>query len=153
MKFKKYSYILVLILMLLVGINRTYGQEIDITKNNKYIVAKTKGNIIMQMASSRTEDPICKELFGDKDNPNSIRGLVNDILEYPKYIVPVLVIVFGMLDLGKAVIASREDEMKKAQTTFIKRILIGIVIFFVPTILDLIMYFADLILGYTTCGL
>jgi len=60
-----------------------------------------------------------------------------------------------MVDFGKAVMASKEDEMKKAQTTFIKRVLISVVIFLVPTIVDIIMYLADIVLvGFdTSCSL
>ena len=46
--------------------------------------------------------------------------------------------------------------MKKAQSTFIKRVIIGVAVFFVPAVVDLIMSLADIVwegLGYTTCGL
>lgn len=125
MKYKKYSYLLVLILMLLVGINGVYAESSD-----------------------------CVAIFGPKNDPDSIRSLINEILMYPKIIVPILVIGLGTLDLAKAVIASKEDEMKKAQTTFIKRLIIGVVIFFVPTIIDLLMFIVDTVLGPTgTCAI
>lgn len=146
MKYKKYSYILVFTFMWIIGINNINAMEKKFIINDKVINASS--NLIQFAESSE-----CVNLFGEKNNPNSIRGLVNDVLEYPKIIVPILVIVLGILDFGKAVIASKEDEMKKAQLTFVKRIIIGISIFFVPTILDILMYFMDMILGYTTCGL
>lgn len=94
-------------------------------------------------------------IFGDKDDPNSIRYLVNEILQYPRIIVPVLVIGFGVLDLSKAVIAGKEDEMKKAQKTFIKRIVIGVVFFFIPVFIDIIMHLADIVWQgkYISCDL
>lgn len=94
-------------------------------------------------------------IFGDKDDPNSIRYLVNEILQYPRIIVPVLVIGFGVLDLSKAVIAGKEDEMKKAQKTFIKRIVIGVVFFFIPVFVDIIMHLADIVWQgkYISCDL
>ena len=98
----------------------------------------------------------CSELFGSKDDPNSIRYMINEILQYPKIIVPILVICFGILDFAKAVIASKEDEMKKAQATFIKRIVIGVAFFFIPVIVDIIMGLADIVwegLGYTSCNI
>ena len=81
------------------------------------------------------------ELLFDED----LKSFLKEILMYPKIIVPILVILLGTLDLAKAVISSKEDEMKKAQTTFIKRLLLGIVIFFVPTIIDIIMYLANFV--------
>lgn len=98
----------------------------------------------------------CNELFGSKDDPNSIRYMINEILQYPKIIVPILVICFGTLDFAKAVIAGKEDDMKKAQKTFIKRIVIGVAFFFIPVIVDIIMGLADIVwegLGYTSCNI
>lgn len=141
MKYKKFNYILVFVLMLMVGTNKIYAVEKENIINF--------GSNLIQFA----EDSQCVNLFGEKDSPNSIRGLVNDVLKYPKIIVPILIIVLGILDFGKAVIASKEDEMKKAQSTFIKRLVIGVAFFFIPTILDIIMYFTDTMLGLTTCGL
>ncbi len=43
--------------------------------------------------------------------------------------VPILLIVLGMLDLGKAVIASKEDEVKKATKAFGKRFLYAVGVF------------------------
>ena len=43
--------------------------------------------------------------------------------------VPVLLIIFGMIDLGKAVIASKEDEVKKAWKAFGRRFLVAVGVF------------------------
>ena len=101
------------------------------------------------------QDVSCDGIFGSKDDPDSLRYLFNEIMMYPKIIVPILVIALGILDLAKAVTAASEDVMKKAQKTFVKRLLISIAIFFVPTIMNVIMYLADLVWNgaFTTCGL
>lgn len=57
--------------------------------------------------------------------------------------VPVLLIIWGMLDLGKAVIAQKEDEIKKGQATFFKRLIAAILVFFVITIVKLVVSFAS----------
>ena len=44
--------------------------------------------------------------------------IVSLIVTLIKIGVPILLIVFGMLDLGKAVMAQKEDEIKKSQQTF-----------------------------------
>ena len=43
--------------------------------------------------------------------------------------VPILLVLFGMIDLGKAVIASKEDEVKKAWKAFGRRLLVAIAVF------------------------
>ena len=57
--------------------------------------------------------------------------------------VPILLIIFGMLDLGKAVVAQKDDEIKKGQQTFFKRVIAAVLVFFVVTIVQLIIGFAS----------
>lgn len=45
--------------------------------------------------------------------------------------IPIILIVLGMIDLGKAVVASKEDEIKAAQKLLIKRAIYAVAIFFV----------------------
>ena len=52
--------------------------------------------------------------------------------------IPIILILLGMIDLGKAVIASKEDEIKKAQGMLIKRIIYAVAVFFVVTIVMLV---------------
>ena len=44
-----------------------------------------------------------------------------------------------MLDLGKAVIAQKEDEIKKGQATFIKRLVAAAIVFFVVVVVKLLL--------------
>ena len=53
--------------------------------------------------------------------------------------IPILLILYGTIDLGKAVIASEEKEVKAAQSRLIKRIIYAALIFFVPMIVFVIM--------------
>ncbi|HOP65472.1 MAG TPA: hypothetical protein PLX66_00380 [Bacilli bacterium] len=68
----------------------------------------------------------------------SILGFVGTILFVFKIAIPILLIVLGSIDLGKAVVAQSEDEIKKATGMLGKRALFGIVIFFIPTIIGLV---------------
>ena len=84
-------------------------------------------------------------IFGSKDDPESIRYMVDEVLIYVRIIVPILIIVLGMVDFGKAVLANKEDTMKKAQLDFAKRVFIGVAVFFVPVLVDLVMDLADIL--------
>ena len=66
---------------------------------------------------------------------NIIRAVINLI----KFVIPIALVLFGMLDLGKAVMAGKEDEMKKAQGTLIKRVVYAVLIFLVVFIVQLVM--------------
>ena len=69
--------------------------------------------------------------------------IVSAIVLLIKIAVPVLLIIFGMLDLGKAVVAAKEDEIKKGQQTFIKRLITAVIIFFVIQLVQIIVRFVS----------
>jgi len=52
--------------------------------------------------------------------------------------IPIILIILGMLDLGKAVMASKEDEIKSAQKLLIKRCIYAVAIFFVVMIVQVV---------------
>lgn len=68
-----------------------------------------------------------------------IISLAANFVHLLQWVIPIALILFGMIDLGKAVIAGKEDEMKKAQGTLIKRFIYAVLIFFVITLVGFIM--------------
>ena len=60
-------------------------------------------------------------------------SLIKAVVQVFQIVIPILLILFGLIDLGKAVIASKEDEMKKAQNNLIKRVIYAIAVFLVVT--------------------
>ena len=76
-------------------------------------------------------------------NSANIWQLVGYVLLVFKIVIPILLIIWGMLDLGKAVIASKDDEIKKATKSLDFRDISGIVIFFLPTLVGVIMGFVS----------
>lgn len=73
----------------------------------------------------------------------SIWVLVGKILGIFKIVIPILVIIFGMIDFGKAVIASKDDEIKKATKSLLMRAIAGIIIFFIPNLVGFVFTLAD----------
>lgn len=53
--------------------------------------------------------------------------------------IPIVLILMGTIDLGKAVLASDDKEIKAAQGRLFKRVLYAAVIFFMATIVSLVM--------------
>ena len=76
---------------------------------------------------------------GSIEVPGKLAYIISLIIMVIQYFVPILLIIWGMLDLGKAVIASKEDEIKKGQQTFIKRIVAAVIVFFIVSIVKLIV--------------
>lgn len=76
---------------------------------------------------------------GVADIPDKLIDIVSTIVTIMKFGIPVLLIIFGMLDLGKAVMASKEDEIKKGQQLFIKRVIAAVIAFFVVFVVQLVV--------------
>ena len=52
--------------------------------------------------------------------------------------VPIILVILGMVDLFKAMTAQKEDEIKKAQGLFIKRLVAGVLVYLVFIIVELV---------------
>ena len=85
-------------------------------------------------------DGNCDGVFGDPNRPGSLGNMIREYLGWFRILAPVLVIAFGSVDLFKAVIASNPDQIKKAQNDFIRRLVIGVGLFFIPSLVNLIIY-------------
>ena len=65
------------------------------------------------------------------------------ILLIVKIIIPLLLIVFGIIDLFKAVTGGKDGEITKSLKTFVFRLIAGVAIFFIPTIISFIFSLVD----------
>ncbi len=74
--------------------------------------------------------------------PNQIAGIIAAVIFLIKVIVPIALVIFGMLDLGKAVMSQKEDEIKKGQQTFLKRLVAAAVVFLVIFIVQVVIQIA-----------
>lgn len=77
------------------------------------------------------------------EKTQSVWKLAGKLLFIFKIVIPLLVIIFGMVDFGKAVVASKDDEIKKAGKQVLVRVLAGIVIFFIPNLIGFAFSLAD----------
>ena len=85
---------------------------------------------VAQAANTKGCEEILPGIILDTKIPNTVHTIIVVI----KIAVPVLLVIFGMLDLFKGIIAQKEDEIKKGQQMFIKRLILGALIFFVIVI-------------------
>ena len=75
----------------------------------------------------------------DAKIPNTVHTVIVAI----KIAIPVLLVIFGMLDLFKGITAQKEDEIKKGQQLFIKRLISAAIVFFVVSIVQLLVSFVS----------
>ena len=56
-----------------------------------------------------------------------------------KIVVPIILIVMGSIDLAKVLLSNKNDELQKQVGILVKRVILGILIFFIPTILSFVV--------------
>ena len=66
-------------------------------------------------------------------------NIVGYVVIIVKIVIPILLVVFGMLDVGKSVIASKPDEVTKNLKSFAMRCVAAVLIFFIPSIVSVLI--------------
>ncbi len=79
------------------------------------------------------------EFFCKEEDVLKAFRFVGYILFFAKLLVPFIIIIMATFDYYKAVTAEKDDALQKQTKVFIRRLLTGIVIFFLPTILNTFM--------------
>lgn len=75
--------------------------------------------------------------------PNTLFNLVSNIIKLIKIVVPILLIIWGMLDFAKSIVAKKEDEIKEYRKAFIGRLVSAILVFLMIVIVQFIVKFVD----------
>lgn len=71
--------------------------------------------------------------------PIKVIELSNKAINIIQVIVPVILIITKGIDLLKAISSQKEDDIKKAQSLFVKRLILAVLIYFVFVIVKLIV--------------
>ena len=66
--------------------------------------------------------------------PKKIPELTNKAIVIVQVIIPVILVIMGSIDFYKSLTSQKEDEIKKGQQIFIKRLIMALLIFFVIAI-------------------
>ena len=88
-------------------------------------------------------------------NTSAVWQFAGIVVRVFKIIIPVILIILGVVALGKAVIAADEKEIRTATNSLIKKFLAAVFIFFLPTIVSalfsLVPNFSDVEDDYKIC--
>ena len=80
-----------------------------------------------------------KIVCGDTDVPYVAAQITTTVINILKIVTPIIIIIFGMIDLVKAVVAQKEDDIKNGSSTFLKRVLLGAFVFLVFVFVEVII--------------
>lgn len=112
-----------------------YGQE----GKNMITGAEATNNFDVSIDFTKITIESCDDLFNG--NSEIVSGL-KTIVTVVKILIPIILLVLGSLDFAKAIFSSNEEGIKKAQASFIKRLIIAVVIFLIPSMLKVILNIA-----------
>lgn len=79
------------------------------------------------------------------------KSILNEVFGWIQIATPCLVILLCSVDFASAVISQEEKNMQAALSKVVKRVMIGVAIFFVPIIVDILLDLAGIATG--TCGI
>ena len=111
-------------------------KKVNLKKILPYLIIVLILLINIDVVSAATVKVTCGNITGI---PKKIPILISDIIKIVQVVVPIILIIMGSLDLFKGITAQKEDEMKKGQQLFIKRLILGAIIFFVVVIVKFII--------------
>lgn len=91
-------------------------------------------SILVTANELRTKCFVC----GGQEIPYQLSVFGHAAINVVKILVPIILVLLGVMDMLKAASSQKEDEMKKAQATFVKRLIAALLVFFVIAIVQLV---------------
>ena len=79
--------------------------------------------------------------------PEGIGNVVHLVVVAIQVVVPILLIIWGMIDFAKSIIGQDEDKIKAGQKTFMRRLIAAVVVFLIVTIVQLAIRLATTVGG------
>lgn len=76
-----------------------------------------------------------------------IVGAIKKVFTYIQWGIPLVLIVWGTIDMFKAMTSGDEKKTKEAQKTFIRRIIYAVVAFLIPFIISLVFTFVGSVIA------
>lgn len=81
----------------------------------------------------------CTGVIGGQGIPEGVGNLIHLIIVLIQVAVPIMLIIWGMIDFAKATVGGDEDKIKAGQKTFMKRFIAALVVFLIVTIVQLVV--------------
>ena len=80
----------------------------------------------------------CDGIIGDSGIPMQIVNIISLVYTAIQIGVPLILIIVGMFDMGKAITQQKEDEIKKAQSLLVKKAIAAALVFLMFSIVSLV---------------
>ena len=82
----------------------------------------------------------CKNtILGDPKNEDSVAWLLQQLLNYLRILGPMIILIMSAVDFAKAIVMGDDETMQKCYKKLIKRLLLAILLFFVPSLVTILL--------------
>lgn len=87
---------------------------------------------LLEVSAAVADSTLCDGIL----IPNAMFDLVSTIIKGIKIVVPILLVIWGMIDFAKSVVAKKEEDIKKYQKAFVSRVISALVVFLIVFIVQ-----------------
>lgn len=149
---KKIISILIIFVFVILFANPidTFALDIESFSNDSIVSYKLDG--ASDIVNGLNKDQDCSGVLGDPNDENSVAWLLQTILNFTRVIGPVIVVILSSIDFAKVIVTSDDDAMNKTKKKLAQRLILAVLLFFVPTLASVILS----VFGITsnpTCGI
>lgn len=88
---------------------------------------------------AKTQATQASSLCGKDGSLQTLVNIMYFALTIIQWVVPVLLILWGTIDLVKSVVAGKEDDIKKNQKTLVRRIISAVIVFLIPAMVSILL--------------
>jgi len=127
--------------------------------NENFYLTKQSGNnsYSFSLLVTASFEPEIKEMTAC-ERLGGLTKYLTMIFNVLRYIVPLIIVVFSIIDFTGVVLSGEDEKMGKAKKKFAMRLVIGILVLFIPFLLELVFKLAGIInsketLAYVVCNL
>ncbi len=86
-----------------------------------------------------------KEMGCEDEHIAGIRDILSKIYTLIRFSVPVIIIIYSVVEFAGVVVSGEQENMEKAKKHFVVRLLIGILVLLVPVLLEVPLKLAGII--------
>jgi hypothetical protein len=158
--YKKFTFLMIIInfMFIFAPINANALALNDINVSNSFNILTdgvTSTDDLQDWLDDYNQDQDCEgsnSILGDPDDEDSVAWLLQQVLNYIKIIGPILVVILSSIDFIQVIVKSDDEAMKKAGYKLGMRLILAASLFFIPTLVEVILDIFG-ITSNATCGL
>ncbi len=96
-------------------------------------------SIFSILTTTTTRSGVGSTNFNCTTQLEGVIAIAGFVLKVIQYAAPIILIIWGSIDLIRAITAGKEEEIKKKQGILIKRAIAAVILFFVPLLVSTLL--------------